>query len=127
MIKGGCGTASITVAIAGHSHLVRRGLRAVIETAHDIALIGEVATVAEATDLIAVQRPQQLVIQMEPGLDIRGLTRQIKTVAPGMKLIVLLNVKDNLRTWDLVGSGVNGIVLSNQPPAVLLTIFSTYQ
>lgn len=125
-----CGTSPITVAIAGRSDLVRRGLRAIIETAYHIARIGEATTAAEAAGLIEVQSPHVLLIEMELGLDITGLTRHIKTAVPAIKIIVLHDVEDALPMWDILSSGVGCIVLSNQPPTVLLAtieyLLSTY-
>jgi DNA-binding NarL/FixJ family response regulator len=120
MVTPGSGASPIRVACAGRSELVRRGLRATLEKAPHMALIGEAATPAGVEKLIVTHSPQVLVIEMELGLDIRSLLCRVKTAAPAIKIMILLDIEDKLPPWDCLVPGIEGIVLSTQPPSVLL-------
>lgn len=92
-----------------------RILRTTLATVPHIALIGEAAT---AAGLIAVRSPHVLLI--EEVLDVIDRIRDITTSHPMMKISTLHDVEEALPMWDLLSSGVGAIILSNQPPAVLL-------
>jgi DNA-binding NarL/FixJ family response regulator len=57
---------------------------------------------------------------MESDLDLIGLFRHIQAKGLTVRTVLLLDVEDTLSTWDLLKLGVDGLVLSNQSPAVLL-------
>lgn len=95
-----------------------RILRTTLATVPHIALIGEAATAAGAAGLIAVRSPHVLLI--EEVLDVIDRIRDITTSHPMMKISTLHDVEEALPMWDLLSSGVGAIILSNQPPAVLL-------
>ena len=113
-------TSPITVALLSGSRLVRSGMRSVLLGAPHIDLVGEAINSADAQSLIAQCRPDVIVIQMEPGLDLIGLFRHIQAKGLTVRTVLLLDLEDTLSTWDLLKLGVDGFVLSNQSPAVLL-------
>ena len=110
----------ITVALLSRSRLVRSGMRSVLLEAPHIDLVGEAISAADAQGLIAQCRPDVMVIQMEADLDLVGLFRHIQAKGFTVRTVLLLDVEDTLSTWDLLTLGVDGLVLSNQAPAVLL-------
>ncbi len=113
-------TSPMTVALLSGSGLVRSGMRRVLLGAPNIDLVGEAINSADAQGLLAQCHPDVMVIQMEADLDLIGLVRHIQVKGLTVRTVLLLNVEDALSTWDLLKLGVDGLVLSNQSPVVLL-------
>ncbi len=112
----------ITAAIVSKNHLVHLGLQAVVKSQQHIRLIGAATSAVEAEELIAREKPQVIIIELEPEIDIMGLVRKMKTSVPTTKIVLLSGIEDKHRAWEALSSGVDGIVLSIQPPAALLAI-----
>lgn len=110
----------ITVGIVSTNHLVRIGLQAALTTQHHVRLIGEAATALEAEAFVARAHPHVLVIEIEPAIDIKELIRVVKTSVPTTRIILLSGIEDGTYSRGSVSSGIDGIVLTIQPPVVLL-------
>ncbi len=104
--------ATITVAIVSKNHLVRLGLQAALTTQQHIRLIGEAASALAAEGIVAREKPQALVIEMGPEIDIMELVRKVKTSVPTTRIILLSGIEDKSR---IVGSVSSGICLLNRP------------
>ncbi|WHZ22353.1 MAG: hypothetical protein OJF47_001465 [Nitrospira sp.] len=111
--------APIRVAIVSKNHLVRLGLQSVINTQQHILLIREVTSTLEAEDFAVREKPQVLVIEMKPEIDLMNLVRRIKTSAPTTRIIVLSGIEDKQRALQALPSGIDGIVLNVQPAATV--------
>ena len=70
--------------------------------------------------MILREKPQVVLIDMEPEIDVTGLIRKVKSVLQDSKIILLCGFEDKERTREAFSSGVDGIVLKVQPPAVLI-------
>jgi CheY-like chemotaxis protein len=64
--------------------------------------------------------PQVVIVDMEPEVDIIGLILKLKAIVQDSKIILLSGFADTERTREAFASGVDGIVLKVQPPAVLI-------
>lgn len=112
--------APVTVAIVSRNHLVRIGLQAALAGQDRIRLSGEAAGRLEMDALIAREQPHALVIEMEPDLDIAELVRSVKQSAPETRIILLSPMGEMTSRMGSATSGIDGIVLTIQPAAVLL-------
>ncbi|MGC3976395.1 MAG: response regulator transcription factor [Nitrospira sp.] len=112
--------AHITVGIVSRNHLVRVGLQAALATQSHMRFVGAAASELEAETLVPRAHPHVLVIEMEPDIDIRELVGIIKTSVPTTRIIVLSGIEDHTCSVGSVSSGIDGIVLTIQPPVVLL-------
>ncbi len=112
--------APVTVAIVSRNHLVRIGLQAALSGQDRIRLTGEAAGRLETEALVAREQPHALVIETEPDLDIAELVRTVKISAPGTRIILLSHMDEMTSRLGSVSSGIDGIVLTIQPAAVLL-------
>jgi len=112
--------APVTVAIVSRNHLVRIGLQAALSGQDRIRLAGEAAGRLETQALVAREQPHALVIELEPDLDIAELVRTVKISAPGTRIILLSPMAEMTTGLGSVTSGIDGIVLTIQPAAVLL-------
>ena len=83
-------TGTITVALADDHHIVRQGLRLVLERSIDFELAGEAGDGLEAMDLVEQKAPDVLVIDlMIPRLHGLEVIKQVSKKHPETKTLVL--------------------------------------
>ena len=83
-------TGRIRVALADDHTLVRHGIRKILEGQPDIDVVAEVADGDGALAAVAGGRVDVLVLDLKmPGRDAVSVLREVKAVAPGVKVIVL--------------------------------------
>ena len=111
---------AVTIAIVSNNHLVALGLQRIVETANYIRVLGQACCGVKAEEMILREKPQVVLIDMEPEIDVTGLIRKVKSVLQDSKIILLCGFEDKERTREAFSSGVDGIVLKVQPPAVLI-------
>lgn len=112
--------APITVGIVSKNHLVRIGLHATLTSQANMQLVGEATGALEAEKLVARTHPRVLVIEMEPDIDSKELIRAVKTSVPTTRIIVISGIEETPHGAGSVSSWIDGIVLTMQPPVVLL-------
>lgn len=108
--------------IASTNLLVRLGLQAVIKACAHIQLIGEATSLAEAEGIIAREHPHLLMVEGEGKGEINmlELVWKLKASVPTMKIILLSGIENAHGTWQALSFGIDGIVLTIQPPTALL-------
>jgi DNA-binding NarL/FixJ family response regulator len=111
-----------TLVVITSNHLVRLGLQQIVGTTHNIRLVGHAKSGIEADELIGREQPHVIVIDMEPEIEITNFIQKAKRSAPRSKLVLLSGFEDKERTKEAFLSGVDGIVLKIQPPAVLVAV-----
>lgn len=81
---------SIRVALVDDHHLIREGLRLVLEGVPGLEIVGEGADQAAALDLALTQRPDVLVLDMTfPDGDALPLLRTLREHRPDLRVVVL--------------------------------------
>jgi len=96
-------TASIRILIADDHLIVREGLRLILETADDFALVGEAGDGAEALRLAAELQPDVVVMDLRmPGMD--GLTaiERLRVEQPRVAVVILTTYNED----DLMSRGL---------------------
>ena len=83
----GSGSALITIAIVSQNQLLRLGLQAVIAPHAHIRLIGEATNMLQAVSIVTQEKPQLLIIELQPGMDILGLVRKVKASLSTIRII----------------------------------------
>ncbi len=116
----GPGSALITIAILSQNQLLRLGLDAVIAPHAHIRLIGEASNALEAVSIVSQEKPHLLIVELEPGMDILGLIREVKASLSTIRIIALHGIEDSRAGMEALSSGVDGMVLTTQPGVVLL-------
>jgi len=91
--------------------VVREGLRFLLER-HDIEVIGEAATAAEATTRIPALRPDVAVLdaRLPDGSGIE-VCRAIRSVDPSIKALILTSYDDDEALFSAIMAGASGYVL----------------
>ncbi len=110
----------ITVAVMSANQLVQIGLGSVLRAWPHIRLIGIAASAREAEELVTRHQPQVLLIEWGSGGETLMLVQTIKASAPSTQLIALSGMDGGMHIQDALSAGIDGFVLSIQPPAVMV-------
>ncbi|WP_440695344.1 response regulator [Clavibacter nebraskensis] len=112
----------IRIVIADDHPVVRAGLRAVLDVAGDIEVVGEAATPDEAVALAASLDPDLVLMDLQFGQERTGAdaTRQIRAAEAAPYVLVLTNYDSDGDILSAVEAGASGYLLKDAPPAELL-------
>jgi len=67
-------------------------------------------------------RPDVVIVDLETEHDAIGTINQIRKSAPTSKIVLLCGLEDQPRTREAFAAGVDGIILTVQPPTVMLAV-----
>ncbi len=104
----------ISVLVADDHAIVRRALISLLSLGDNLEVVGEAADGREAVDLALKREPDVVLMDMSmPGLNGLEATRQIKKLAPAIKVLILSAYDNEEYVTRVVRSGANGYVLKN--------------
>lgn len=107
-------TGTITVALADDHHIVRQGLRLVLERSIEFKLAGEAGDGLEAVDLVEKEAPNVLVIDlMIPRLHGLEVIKQVSKKHPDTKTLVLSMYSDEPFVMEALRNGASGYLLKD--------------
>jgi DNA-binding NarL/FixJ family response regulator len=111
----------IRVAVADDQALVRGGFTVLLRSADDIDVVGEAANGREAVDLVAVERPDVVLMDIRmPEMDGLEATRQI-TASPAETRVLILTTFDlDEYVFGALRAGASGFLLKDTNPEDLL-------
>jgi DNA-binding NarL/FixJ family response regulator len=102
------------ILLADDHDVVRSGLRALLRTSPDVAIVGEAADGEEAVRLTERTKPDLVIMDVSmPNLDGIGATRIIKERFPEVKVIILTVHEDEEYAYQILRAGASGYVLKN--------------
>jgi DNA-binding NarL/FixJ family response regulator len=102
----------IRVVIADDHHLVRQGIRVLLDSANDIEVIGEASTGQEAIDLVEKLKPEIVVMDISmPRLDGAQATERILAMDLPTQVVILSMHSDSILAQQLLNEGVKGYLL----------------
>jgi DNA-binding NarL/FixJ family response regulator len=109
----------IRVALVDDQQLVRAGLRALLERAEDITVVGEAADGAAGLVLVVEQRPDVVLMDIRmPGVD--GLQATHRILADerlrSVRVIVLTTFDTDEHVFEAIRSGAAGFLLKDTSP-----------
>jgi len=111
----------IKVIIADDHHLVRQGIRALIEKADDIAVIGEAQDGQEAVSLVERLAPDVAVLDIGmPRLNGTQATLQIQALAVPTQVVILSMHSDKMLVRQALENGAKGYLLKDSVKEELL-------
>lgn len=110
-----------TIVLADDHHIVRQGLRALLEAEPDFGLVGETGDGLEAVQLAERLRPDVIVLDlMMPGLNGLEATRQIAARAPQTRVVILSMHANEAYVLEALRNGAAGYVLKDSSAAELV-------
>jgi DNA-binding NarL/FixJ family response regulator len=102
----------VRVALADDHHLIREGLRLVLEGEPGLEIVGEAADHASAVELVVAQQPDVLLLDLTfPEGDAIPLLRTLRARAPGLRVIVLTMHSDPETVRQALAAGAAGYVV----------------
>lgn len=110
-----------TVLLVDDHHVVRRGIRALLESEAGIHVVGEAGTGVEAARLTQQLKPDVLIIDLMLA-DMSGLEviRQIRKRAPATSAVVLSMYGNDCYVVEALQAGAKAYVLKDSPPEELM-------
>lgn len=111
----------ITVVLADDHHVVRRGIRALLEAEADIKVTGEAGTGVGAVQVVQQLKPDVLVVDLMLA-DMSGLLviRQSRKKSPKTAAVVLSMYGNDCYVVEALQAGAKSYVLKDCPPEELL-------
>jgi DNA-binding NarL/FixJ family response regulator len=102
--------------LADDHAVVRAGIRNALQELPDLEIVGEVGDGPELFTALANTRPDFLLIDVTmPDFEPVTAIHQIRAGYPDMKILVVSAYDDDFYVQGLLGAGVNGYHLKNQP------------
>ena len=111
----------INVLIAEDHHLVRQGIRALLEKAEDIKVVGEAKDGQEAVEQAEQLSPDVIVMDLAmPRLNGNQATERIRTLHLPSQVVILSMYSDDVLVKQALRSGVKGYLLKQSVTEELL-------
>ncbi|HLF26819.1 MAG TPA: response regulator transcription factor [Anaerolineae bacterium] len=106
----------ITIFLADDHPVVRDGLRAILETQPDFAVIGESGTGVDTVAQVKALRPDMLLLDLEmPEMDGVEALRQLQRTPSDTRVLVFTAYDSDERILAAVQAGAQGYVLKGSP------------
>ena len=113
---------TFTIAILSSQCLVWLGFQKILESSAAVQMVVHPYP-GRTSELLSVEsRPDLFILDLETERDALGTIKQIRESAPASKIVLLCGLEDKDRTREAFASGVDGIILKIQPPAVVLAV-----
>lgn len=111
----------IRVVVADDQDLVRAGLRVILESAGDVAVVAEAADGAAAVRAVEETAPDVVCLDVQmPGTDGLAATAEIARSGSPAAILVLTTFDRDDYLFRALESGASGFLLKNAPPERLL-------
>ena len=112
----------IRVVVADDQALVRGGFRVLVDSADDLAVVGEAADGAEAVELVVREHPDVVLMDIRmPTMDGLEATRRIVASGSATRVLVLTTFDLDEYVYAALKAGASGFLLKDTPPNDLLS------
>jgi DNA-binding NarL/FixJ family response regulator len=110
-----------TIVLADDHHIVRQGLRALLEVENDLHVVGEAGDGLEAVQKVELLGPKVLVLDlMMPGLNGLDVLKQIKKRSPNTQIVILSMYANEAYVLEALSNGASAYVLKDSKSADLV-------
>ncbi len=112
---------NIRILIADDHAVVRRGLRALIDTEPDMEVVGEASDGVEAVDQASELKPDVILLDMVmPRKNGPEVIAEIKDQTPGARILVLTSFAQDDQVFPAIKAGALGYLLKDSSPRDLI-------
>jgi DNA-binding NarL/FixJ family response regulator len=106
----------INILLVDDQHLIRQGLKALLELEADLQIVGEAENGQVALDLVAVLHPHVVLMDIRmPVMDGVTATKEICRRFPQVNVLILTTFDDNASVSTAVEYGAKGYLLKDTP------------
>jgi len=110
-------TEKIKVLIVDDHQVVRQGLRTFLELQEDVLVVGEAGDGQTAVEMIGKLNPNVVLMDLVmPHLDGISATRQVKSLAPNVKVIALTSFTEDNKVFPAIQAGASSYLLKDVSP-----------
>jgi NarL family two-component system response regulator LiaR len=107
-------TQPTTILIVDDHEVVRKGVRAYLETLPEFSVVGEAASGEEAIALVAEQIPDVVLMDLiMPGMDGVETTRRVKAISPRTQVVVLTSYHEDIHIFPALKAGAISYILKD--------------
>jgi len=105
----------LRVLIADDHPLVRQAIRATLQNAPDLVVVGEVSSGPELIPAVERLEPDILILDLSmPDHNPAAATRELRRLRPQLRILVLTAYSDEAYVFGLLEAGVRGYVLKEE-------------
>ena len=115
----------IRVLVITANHMIRMGIRMILDQHARFVMSGESNTPRKAIELVERQRPEIVLIDIDICDDAEGLIHELQHASDESRIVVLSGLEDEELTRKAMTAGAAGVILKIQPPAVLLALMES--
>ncbi len=103
-----------TILIVDDHEVVRKGIRAYLETVPEFQVVGEAASGEQALAMVAEQVPDVVLMDLiMPGMDGVETTRRVKTISPRTQVVVLTSYHEDIHIFPALKAGAISYILKD--------------
>jgi NarL family two-component system response regulator LiaR len=104
----------ITIILVDDHEVVRKGMRAYLDTLPDFRVVGEASSGEEACDLVSELIPNLVLMDLiMPGMDGVETTRRIKKISPRTQVVVLTSYHEDAHIFPALKAGAISYILKD--------------
>lgn len=112
---------AINILIADDHSLIRAGLRALLQPVNELNVVGEAENGYNALSRIAELKPDIVLMDISlPGLSGIEVTRQVRGISPGTRVLMLTVHEDEGMLRESIRAGAHGYILKQAADAELI-------
>ncbi len=117
----------ISVLIADDQTLFREGIKDLLETEKEIAVVGEAVDGVEVIRQAKKLKPDVILMDIKlPQLDGISATRQIRKECPDTNILILSAYEDETHVLEAISAGANGYLSKMLPATELIRALKTF-
>jgi NarL family two-component system response regulator LiaR len=116
-------TEPITIILVDDHEVVRKGVRAYLETLPDFRVVGEASSGEEAISLVSELIPDVVLMDLiMPGMDGVETTRRIKKISPRTQVVVLTSYHEDAHIFPALKAGAISYILKDMKMEKLVEV-----
>jgi DNA-binding NarL/FixJ family response regulator len=114
------------VLLVDDDDLMRAGLRAVLSSDETLEVVGEATTGRHAIDRVRALKPEVVLMDVRmPDLDGIAATRELLSLSPEVKVIILTTFEQDDYIFGAISAGASGFLLKRTKPEELINAVHT--